>query len=84
MLIAANTRKYSGVMQITVAIRNLVVSPRHQLHLGDFTMNTFVEGFLRETADKAEAHFCNIIWVAVSASLGLLASMAIVVGANWF
>jgi hypothetical protein len=47
-------------------------------------MNTFVEGFLRETADKAEAHFCNIIWVAVSASLGLLASIAIVVGGNWF
>jgi len=47
-------------------------------------MNTFVEGFLRETADKAEAHFWNIIWVAVSASLGLLASIAIVVGGNWF
>jgi hypothetical protein len=47
-------------------------------------MNTFVEGFLREAADKAEAHFYNIICVALLSSLSLLASIAIVAGGNWF
>ena len=47
-------------------------------------MNTFVEGFLRETSHKAEAQFDNIIWVALSSSLCLLGSIAIVAGGNWF
>jgi hypothetical protein len=43
-------------------------------------MNAFVEGFLRKASVKAEAQFDNIIWVALSSSLGLLVSVAIVAG----
>ena len=45
-------------------------------------MNTFVEGFLRETTDKLEAQFDNIILVALSSSLALLVSIAIVATGN--
>jgi hypothetical protein len=74
-----------GVMPITVAMRILVVSLRHQLQppLGDATMNAFVEGFLRKASVKAEVQFENIIWVALSSSLGLLVSVAIVAGGIW-
>jgi hypothetical protein len=43
-------------------------------------MNAFVERLLREASVKAEARFDNIIWVALSGSLGLLVSVAIVAG----
>jgi hypothetical protein len=63
-----------------------VVSPRHQMQpLGDFTMNAFVEGFLREGSDKAAAQSDTIVWVALSRAcggLGLLISVAILVGVH--
>ena len=67
-----------------------VVSPRHQMQpLGEFTMNTFVEEFLREGSDKAAAQSDTIVWFAVSRAcggLGLLVSLSFLVGvhSNWF
>jgi hypothetical protein len=63
-----------------------VVSPRHQMQpLGDFTMNAFVEGFLRDGSDRAAAQSDTIVWVALSRAcggLGLLIAVAILVGVH--
>jgi hypothetical protein len=63
-----------------------VVSPRHQMQpLGDFTMNAFVEGFLREGSDKAAAQSETIVWVALSRAcggLGLLVAFALLIGVH--
>jgi hypothetical protein len=65
-----------------------VVSPR-QPTANPFsetvTMNMFVEAFLRKASYEAEGQFFeNIIWVALSSSLGLLISVVTVAGGKWF